>query len=125
MTTRHIVPAVLGVLLLLWALFPPPAEAAERRIGTITATAPTAQSNSTTGVPFTVPANAKLSIQCDADAYVVVGTSPVTATSGEVRIAAGSLFPTSTGSGGAGAISILPVTGTAICNVFVRSGNEV
>ena len=101
------------------------ANAAERRIGTIAATAPTAQSNTSTGVPFSVPANTKLSIQCDADVYVVVAAGTVTATANEVKISAGSLFPTSTPSGAGGVVSILPVSGSATCNVFVRSGNEV
>ena len=101
------------------------AMAAERRIGAIAATSPTAKNNSTTAVPFTIPATSKISIQCDADVFVVVsGESTKLATNVEVKITAGVLFPTSTPNGAA-FVSVLPSTGTANCQVFVRAGNEV
>lgn len=101
--------------------------AGETRVGKITATAPTAKNNSTTAVPFTLGGNTKLSIQCDAVAFVLVTTnSAALATADDVKIAADQLFPTSTPSGvGATYISILPASGTANCKVYIRSGNEV
>lgn len=103
------------------------AVAAEKRIGKIAATAPTAKNNATTAVTFVIAGNAKLSIQCDAASYVAVSNdSTYVATADDVKVAADSLFPTSTPSGSSpGYVSILPVTGTANCKVYVRSGNEV
>lgn len=102
------------------------AMAAERRLGQVVATAPTSQNNNTTAAPFAVPGNARISIQCSADAYVVISDSPTkTATNVEVKLAADVLFPTSTPSGFAGFVSILPVSGSSTCQVFVRTGNEV
>lgn len=112
--------------LLLGALLALPALAAERRIGQVVATAPTAQNNSTTAAPFTVPGNARISIQCSADAYVVISDSPTKlATNVEVKIAADVLFPTSTPGGLNGYVSVLPASGSATCQVYIRSGNEV
>lgn len=112
--------------LILGALLASSAMAAERRLGQVVATAPTAQNNNTTAAPFTVPGNARISIQCSADAYVVISDSAAkVATNVEVKIAADILFPTSTPSGFSGFVSILPVTGSATCQVYVRSGNEV
>jgi hypothetical protein len=102
------------------------AVAAERRVGKVAATAPTAKNNATTAVAFSIAGNAKLSIQCDAPAYVAVtNDSSYVATADDVKVAADSLFPTTTPSSVSGYVSILPVTGTATCKVFVRSGNEV
>lgn len=104
------------------------AVAAESRIGKIAATAPTAKNNQTTAVPFNIGGNTRLSIQCDAPAYVLVSNSSAAlATADDVKVAADGLFPTITaGSAGVAAyVSILPVTGSATCKVFVRTGNEV
>ena len=115
-------------LLCVLVSLPVPAVAAESRLGKITSTAPTAQNNGTTATPFVVPSGTRLSIQCDADAYVAVSqSSTALATAEDVKIAAGSLFPTSTpkSAGVPSYVSVLPVAGTANCRVFVRSGDEV
>lgn len=107
---------------------PVPAVAAESRLGKVTATAPTAQNNATTAVAFTVPSGTRISIQCDADVHVAVSqSSTALATAEDVKIASGSLFPTSTpkSAGVPSYVSILPVSGTANCRVYVRSGDEV
>lgn len=100
--------------------------AAERRVGQVVATAPTAQNNSTTAAPFSLPGSTRISIQCNADAYVVISdSSSKLATNVEVKLAADVLFPTSTPSALNGFVSILPASGSATCQVFIRSGNEV
>jgi hypothetical protein len=104
-----------------------PAFAAEKRVGKIAATSPTAKNNATTTTPFSLGGNTLLSIQCDAASYVAVTTDPAyVATADDVKVAADGLFPTSTAKGvGAAYVSVLPVTGSATCRVFIRSGDEV
>lgn len=99
------------------------AVAAERLLGTITAT--TTKNNSDTAVTFTIPSAAKLSIQCDVAAYVVVGTGSSTASTSAtgVTVQANALFLTATGNG-QNHVAILPVSGTANCKVYERNGNE-
>lgn len=101
-----------------------PAMAAERYLGTIVAT--TAKNNTDTATPFTIPASAKLSIQCDAAANVLVcqnlATCTATTTNG-IKVAADQLFTSSTPSSSAG-LGYVSVVGTANCRVFERSGTE-
>lgn len=102
--------------------------AAEKLVGKIAATAPTAKNNSSTAVPFTIGSGAKISVQCDAPVYVAVSQSSTQlATADEVKVAADQLFPTSTpsGTGIPAYVSILPVSGSAVCRVYTRTGNEV
>lgn len=106
--------------------FASPSVAGERYLGVITAT--TTKNNSDTAVAFAIPANAKISVQCDVAAYVRVGNSStltVTSSNG-VKVTADALFLTSTNSGTtSGAyVAALPVSGTANCKVFDRTGNE-
>lgn len=104
-----------------------PASAGERYLGKITAT--TTKNNTDTAVPFGIPAGARLSVQCDATAYVTVcpavGACAATADNG-IKVAADQLFTTSTPSnpGGTGFVAVLSPSGTANCRVFERSGNE-
>lgn len=104
-----------------------PASAGERYLGTL-ALSGTSATNATTAVPFTIPASAKVSIQCDAAAYVTVcGSSAcVAATTTSVKVTADQLFQTSTpgSSAGAGYVAGVAATGTTSCRVFERAGNE-
>lgn len=115
-------------LLLALCLVASPALAGERYLGTITATT-TAKNNTSTASAFSIPASAKLSVQCDATSYVLVcpnsGSCTATATNG-IKLAADQLFTTSTpsNSGGNGYVSALASTGTINCRVFERSGTE-
>jgi hypothetical protein len=104
-----------------------PASAGERYLGKITAT--TTKNNTDTAVPFGIPSGARLSVQCDATAYVTVCTSSASCTAtadNGIQVAADQLFTTSTpsSSGGAGYVAVLSASGTANCRVFERSGNE-
>lgn len=101
-----------------------PAIAGERYLGTIAATA--AKNNSDTAAPFSIPASAKISIQCDAAAHVLVcqnaGACTATTTNG-VKVAQDALFMTSTPAN-AGGVGLVSVVGSANCRVFERAGNE-
>lgn len=117
---------------LVFALLSMPALAGERLLGTIVAT--TDKTNDTTATPFFVPSDAKISIQCDASAYILTDTSTAVSASNGVLIGSGVLFPTSTGTqvkvssgtaaNGGAVVRAIAVTGTANCKVFERRGNE-
>lgn len=115
-------------LLLLSVLLAIQTEAAETSLGLMISTG-TAVTNATTATPFTVPKGAKLSIQCDAIAYVKVGdsvqgvTATASATGSSVKLAADQLFLTST-SQDQDRISMISASGTANCRVFERRGTE-
>lgn len=120
-------------LLLLSALFAVPAFAGERFLGTLTSPAGAEITNATTAVPFVVPTNALLTIQCKtAAAYVITDdTVAVTSTRG-VLVGLGVAFPTSTSSQNVVFISgarsaivrMIPVSGALSCDVYERRGNE-
>ena len=109
------------------------ASAGERFLGTLTSPAGAEITNATTAVPFVVPTNALLTIQCKtAAAYVITDdTVAVTSVRG-VLIGLGVAFPTSTSSqnvvfvsGARSAIvRMIPVSGALSCDVFERRGNE-
>jgi len=114
-------------LLLAACLIASPALAGEKYIGTLVATS--SVNNSTTATPFAVPSNQKLSVQCDAVAYILIcsTTTGCTATSTNgVKVAADALFTTSTPSTTTGSayVAALSSSGTANCRVFTRSGTE-
>lgn len=114
-------------LLLALCLLASPALAGERYLGTITAT--TTKNNTDTAAAFGIPAGAKLSVQCDATAYVLVCTSSASCsatTTNGIKVAADQLFTTSTpsSSAGAGYVAVVSASGTANCRVFERAGNE-
>lgn len=103
-----------------------PSFAAEVLLGTITSTG-TTKNNSDTAVPFTLGPDThngayKLSIQCDAAAYVIAGGSTavtVAATTG-VKLAADALFdidvlPSQKW------IAVISSSGTVNCRVFSRN----
>lgn len=101
-----------------------PAVAGERYLGTIVSA--TNANNVTTAAPFSIPASAKISIQCDGAAHILVcqnaGSCTATTTNG-IKVAQDALFMTSTpaNSGGVGLVSVV---GSASCRVFERAGNE-
>ena len=126
MRHENIAAALVALAVLLFAQGKP--QAAEKRLGKIAATAPTAKNNSTTAAPFTLGSGTKLSVQCDAIVYVAVTQDAAyLATADDVKLAADQLFPTSTpkGTGTPAYVSILPVSGSATCRVYVRAGDEV
>lgn len=101
-----------------------PALAGERYLGTIAAS--TAKNNTDTASPFTIPASAKISVQCDAAAHVLVcqGAASCTATTTNgVKVAQDALFMTST-PGNASGLGYVSVVGSANCRIFERAGNE-
>ena len=110
-----------------------PAFAGEKYLGTIVAT--TVKSNDSTAASFYVPNSAKLSIQCDASAYVLTDSSATLTTANGVKVSADTIFPTSTGpnyrlngadagANGGASVQALAVSGTANCKVFERTGTE-
>lgn len=108
-------------------LFAAESMAAENYIGTIAAS--TSTTNATTSSPFTIPSNQKLSIQCDATAYVKVcnAAACTVASSNGVKLAADALFTTATPNTGNGQayVAAIASTGSVNCKVFTRSGNEM
>lgn len=116
------------ILLCLAVLMVNPAFAAERSLGVLIS-AGSSVTNATTATPFTVPTGSKISIQCDAIAWVLVGdsvqgaTATASATGASVKLAADQLFLTST-SIEQDRIAMISASGTANCRVFERKGNE-
>jgi len=108
-----------------------PAFAGETLLGTLTSTGADV-TNATTGVPFYVPPDAKLTVQCDAAAYFISDDATAITSARGVKLAADVIFPTSTGalvrvtvSGQSSAVlRLISVSGTANCKVFQRRGNE-
>lgn len=89
--------------------------------------------NATTTTPFKVPLNVKLTIWCNAAAYVITSSrTAANATGTALPLAASTLFPTFSGStvdqsatvAAGGAIVRISGTGAVTCYVFVRSGRE-
>jgi hypothetical protein len=114
----------------------PVAEAADIYLGTIV-TAGTDITNATTAAPFAVPSPNKLSVQCDAIAYVLIDTTTAVTASNGAKVAADQLFQTSTscitpqctssltvGGQTSATVRAISASGTANCKVFRRYGNE-
>ena len=121
-------------------LFSLSAFAGENRfLGTIASPDGGSFSNYTTATQFALPTGTKVTMYCDAAARILTD-SMTTATSGVNKglpIAATTLFPTSIGrtvtqipttdggpSAPTGVIAIIPVSGTANCDVWQRLGTE-
>lgn len=106
---------------------PTEAYAAERYIGTITATAGTSKTNASTATPFhnahpNQLGGKPLAIQCDAAAYVralITSSETITSTNG-VKIGADVLFDMDMAENEKW-IGIECVSGTCNCDVFLRS----
>ena len=84
-----------------------------------------------TAVPFVLPRDAKISIQCDAASYIYMSDQniPLSATStNAIKLAADAFFLTSTPPGNNGQsamfMSMISSTGTSNCRVYTRRGNE-
>lgn len=78
---------------------------------------------------FVIPSNALLSVQCDQDAYIGIGsTSTTTVTSSNgVLLGQNQLLPTSVATGSNGYVAVISATtdgGASTCKVFERRGNE-
>lgn len=127
--------ALFAVALAAVLLAAPRAEAQEKplAINAIVSVAGADTTNATTAAPFRIPIGAKLTIWCNAAAYVITSSrTAATATGTALPVAASTLFPTNSGgtvdqsatvaAGGA----IVRVFGTAAvtCYVFTRSGTE-
>lgn len=101
-------------------------------LGRLTSTG-TSVNNATTAAPFQVPPNSKLTVYCDVAARILhenESTENSGATTG-VPLPATTLFSTSSGvtkvriSGQASSyIAMISVSGTANCDVWLRSGTE-
>jgi hypothetical protein len=98
--------------------------------GTITSTGAD-KDNSTTGVPFVISNHAKITIQCDADAYVLVSTLITVSASNGLKVKADVPWQTSVNdslltisSKSSGTVRVISVSGTVNCKVFARTGDE-
>lgn len=122
----------LSVTVLLCAL---PALAGERYLGSIVSAAGADTTNGTTATPFFVAPDSKLTIFCNAAAYVITDTKTAANTGGTsgLPLSSGEKFPTSVGtqtrdtSGTAangGAIVRIAGAGAVTCYVYERRGNE-
>lgn len=122
-------------LALLVALCAAPAIAGERYLGRIISAAGADTSNDSTATPFLIPSDAKITIFCNASAYVITDSRSAAATDGTngLPLAANEKFPTSTGTqvrvvsataANGGAIVRIAGTAAVTCWVYERRGNE-
>jgi len=122
----------LSVLVLYFAA---PAFAGETYLGAIVSVAGADTSNDSTGTPFYIPSDAKLTIVCNAAAYVITDSRSAATTAGTngLPLTSGEKFPTSTGtqvkvnSGTAangGAIVRIAGAAAVTCWVYQRRGGE-
>ena len=123
-------------LLVVVGLFCLTAHAGESQfLGTLVS-AGTSITNRSTATPFTIPRPSKITIVCDAAVRILTDASAVAnsgATTG-LPVAANTLFPTSAGDTGTVSVSVagvksaviamIPLTGSANCLVWKRSGTE-
>lgn len=107
--------------------------AGERFIAAIVSVAGADTSNISTGTPFYIPSAAKLTLWCNAAAYVITDTTTAASATTALPVTSGEKFPTSTGtqvkapSGTAaagGAIVRIFGTGAVTCYIFERRGDE-
>ena len=120
----------LSVALALCAL---PAFAGERYLGAIVSGAGADTTNDSTATPFFIPSDAKITIWCNAAAYLITDTkTAVTSTTG-LPVTASEKFPTSTGTqvkvvsataANGGAIVRIVGSSAVTCYVFERNGRE-
>ena len=126
----------LGCVAVLACALAMPAAASERYLGKIASAAGGDTTNATTAAPFVVPFGVKLTVWCDAAAFVAVDTATASsATSGALPVALQEKFPTSTGSQGSTAAvvtigsfqsAVIRISGPAVVNCYVsaRQGTE-
>ena len=117
-------------------LLPLASFAGEQLLGTITSGG-TSVTNATTAVSFNIPPMSKLTVQCDAAAYIATDATTVTTANG-LKLATDVALPTSVGNGAStilpadggttarvsARIAVISSSGTANCKVFERSGRE-
>jgi hypothetical protein len=111
-----------------------PAFAAEKLLGSIVSAAGADTTNASTASPFVVPFAAKLTIQCNAAAYLSLSTSTAASSTTSVTVASGEKFPTSSESqssspvlsisGKSSAVVRIAGAGAVTCLVFQRKGDE-
>lgn len=119
-------------LFLILTLLAAPAFAGEKYLGTIAGTAgPTTKDNSNTASPFTIPPLARVTVQCDAAAYIATDVVNGATSSNGVLVQSNTAFPTSVGEGKvvissyrSAVISVIGSSGAVNCKVFERKGNE-
>ena len=109
--------------------------AGERYLGAIASVAGADTSNDSTATPFFIPSDAKLTIVCNAAAYVITDSRSAATTAGTngLPLSSGEKFPTSTGSqvkvvsataANGGAIVRIAGAAAVTCWVYERRGNE-
>lgn len=123
------------------SVVPTPAWAGERYLGKIVSGTGADTSNETTATPFMVSKGAKITLVCNASAYICVDTTTAcTATAGSnpgLPVTSGEKFPTSVGqvgistnptatTGAASGGAVVRIFGSAAvtCDVFSREGSE-
>ncbi len=120
-------------ILLAVTLFALPAFAGERFIAAIVSVAGADTSNISTGTPFYIPSDAKITIWCNASAYVITDTTTAASATTALPVSTNEKFPTSTGTSvkaptgtAAAGGAIVRIFGTAAvtCFIFERRGNE-
>lgn len=128
---------LLRLSLLSLALAAAPALAGEKFIGKIVSAAGADTTNATTAAPFVIPFSQKLTIWCDATAYVAVDTATAaSSTSGALPVTALEKLPTSTGSSNGAGARVIAISGAfsaevriagpaaVTCYVSTRLGTE-
>ncbi len=111
--------------------------AGETYLGALVSAAGADITNDSTATPFYVPSDAKITVVCNAAAYVITDTRSAATTNGTngLPVSSGEKFPTSTGtqvkvstaSGTAaagGAIVRIAGAAAVTCWVYARRGNE-
>ena len=125
-----------NLLLAVAVCFALPAFAGEKYLGVIVSGAGADTTNDSTATPFFVPKDTKLTIFCNAAAYVITDTRTAATTAGTngLPLTANEKFPTSTGSqvpvissataANGGAIVRIAGAAAVTCWVYERRGNE-
>lgn len=125
-----------NLLLVVAVCLSAPAFAGEKYLGAIVSGAGADTTNDSTATPFYVPRDAKLTIFCNAAAYIITDTRTAATTAGTngLPVTANQLFPTSTGSqvptissataANGGAIVRIAGAAAVTCWVYERRGNE-
>lgn len=112
-----------------------PALAGESYLGAIVSAAGADTSNDSTSTPFYIPSDAKITVVCNAAAYVITDSRSAATTAGTngLPLLSGEKFPTSTGTmvkvnsataANGGAIVRIAGAGAVTCWVYQRRGNE-
>lgn len=109
--------------------------AGEMYLGALVSAAGADITNDATATPFLVPSDAKITVVCNAAAYVITDTRTAATVNGTngLPLASGEKFPTSTGTmvkvvsataANGGAIVRIAGAAAVTCWVYARRGNE-